>query len=60
MKVNIKKIEAISERDRRLIILDLMMTSKYGVKKHKLRDPLKAELLKKYEDNRGGYKIGQI
>jgi hypothetical protein len=37
-----------------------MMTSKYGVKPPKPRDPLKAKLLKKYEDKRGGIKIGQI
>lgn len=60
MKVNLKKIEAVSEQDRELILADLIMTSKYGVKPPKPRDPLKAQLLKKYEDKRGGFKFGQI
>lgn len=49
MKVNLKKIEAVSEQDRELILVDLIMTSKYGVKPPKPRDPLKAQLLRKYE-----------
>ena len=60
MKVNLKKIEAVSEQDRELILVDLIMTSKYGVKQPKPRDPLKAQLLRKYENKRGGFKIGQI
>ena len=60
MKVNLKKIEAVSEQDRELILVDLIMTSKYGVKPPKPRDPLKAQLLRKYENKRGGFKIGHI
>ena len=60
MKVNLKKIKAVSEQDRELILVDLIMTSKYGVKPPKPRDPLKAQLLRKYENKRGGFKIGQI
>ena len=60
MKVNLKKIVAVSEQDRELILVDLIMTSKYGVKPPKPRDPLKAQLLRKYENKRGGFKIGQI
>ena len=60
MKVNLKKIEAVSEQDRELILVDLIMTSNYGVKPPKPRDPLKAQLLRKYENKRGGFKIGQI
>ncbi len=60
MKVNLKKIEAVSGQDRELILVDLIMTSKYGVKPPKPRDPLKAQLLRKYENKRGGFKIGQI
>lgn len=60
MKVNLKKIEAVSKQDRELILVDLIMTSKYGVKPPKPRDPLKAQLLRKYENKRGGFKIGQI
>lgn len=60
MKVNLKKIEAVSEQDRELILVDLIMTSKYGVKPPKPRDPLKAQLLRKYENKRGGFKIGQM
>lgn len=60
MKVNLKKIEVVSEQDRDLILVDLIMTSKYGVKPPKPRDPLKAQLLRKYENKRGGFKIGQI
>lgn len=60
MKVNLKKIEVVSEQDRELILVDLIMTSKYGVKPPKPRDPLKAQLLRKYENKRGGFKIGQI
>lgn len=60
MKVNLKKIETVSEQDRELILVDLIMTSKYGVKPPKPRDPLKAQLLRKYENKRGGFKIGQI
>ena len=60
MKVNLKKIEAVSGQDRELILVDLIMTSKYSVKPPKPRDPLKAQLLRKYENKRGGFKIGQI
>ena len=60
MKVNLKKIEAVSEQDRELILVDLIMTSKNDVKPPKPRDPLKAQLLRKYENKRGGFKIGQI
>lgn len=60
MKVNLKKIEAISEEERQLVTLDLMMMSKYGVKPPKPPNPLKAELLQKFEDKRDGFKIGQI
>ena len=60
MKVNLKKIEPVSGQDRELILVDLIMTSKYGVKPPKPRDPLKAQLLRKYENKRGGFKIGQI
>ena len=60
MKVNRKKIEAVAKQDRELILVDLIMTSKYGVKPPKPRDPLKAQLLRKYENKRGGFKIGQI
>ena len=60
MKVNLKQIEAVSEQDREIILVDLIMTSKYGVKPPKPRDPLKAQLLRKYENKRGGFKIGQI
>ena len=60
MKVNLEKILAVSEKERKLLTADLYMTCKYDVKPRKPRDPLKAVLLKRYEDQRDGFKIGEI
>lgn len=60
MKVNMEKVRAVSAKDRRVSTASLLMASKFQNTEDKPRNPEKAELLKKFEKKRNGFKIGNI
>ncbi len=60
MRVNVEKILAVSEKERKLLTADLYMTCKYDVKPRKPRDPLKAVLLKNMRTDEVDLKLGRF
>lgn len=60
MKVNKEKIRAVSERDQMISTAGLLMAAKFRNTEKKPRNPEEAELLKKFEKKRNGFKIGNI
>lgn len=60
MKVNMEKVRAVSAKDRRISTAGILMACKFKNTEKKPRNPEKAELLRKFEKKRNGFKIGNI
>lgn len=60
IKLDTEKIMSTSPQERREQTAALITLARVKKNEHKYRDPKKAELLKKFEDKRGGFKIGNI
>ena len=60
IKIDKEKIINTSVQERREQTAALITLSRGKKNEHKSRDPKKAELLKSFEDKRGGFKIGNI
>ena len=60
IKIDKEKILNTSVQERREQTAALITLSRVKKNEHKSRDPKKAELLKSFEDKRGGFKIGNL
>ncbi|MBO1305412.1 hypothetical protein JZO70_04530 [Enterococcus sp. 669A] len=60
MKINKEKVRAVSEKDQKISTAGILMACKFKNMEKKPRNPEEAELLKKFEKKRNGFKIGNI
>lgn len=60
INIDKEKILDTSIQEHKEQVAALITLSRVKKNEHKSRDPKKAELLKSFEDKRGGFKIGNI
>lgn len=60
MNVNIEKFLEASDKENSVYFADVFTSVMFKEEGRKPRDPMKANLLQKFEDKRNGFKIGTI
>lgn len=60
MKVNLSTWENLTDKEKEIQANDAVLSVMFPENKEKVRDKEKARLLKKFENKRNGFKIGNI